>query len=231
VVIRLSDDGAGLDEARILAKAESLGLEIHSRDAEQVRSLIFLQGFSTVDQVSSLAGRGVGLHVVANTVHELGGTIDVASRPGQGITFTLTLPLTLAILRSLIVEVDRERYAVPLSHVAATVRTEPDTIHQVNQRGVTLWRGDLIHVSDGGALLGTRAGAKPSRRFYVVISMGSRRRGILVDRVIGHQDIVVKSLDPTVGRPEVVSGTTILGDGKVACILDAARILDQRLSA
>ena len=231
VVIRISDDGRGLDESKILAKAETLGLETQSSDPDHVRSLIFLPGFSTAEEVSSLAGRGIGLHVVANSVHELGGTIEVDSRPGQGVTFTLTLPLTLAILRSLIVEVDRERYAVPLSHVAATVRTAPDTIHQVNQKGVALWRGDLIHVSDGGALLGTGSGPGTSRNFYVVISMGGRRRGILVDRLIGHQDIVVKSLDPTLGRPEVVSGTTILGDGKVVCILDAARILDQRLSA
>ncbi|MEA2722460.1 MAG: two-component system, chemotaxis family, sensor kinase CheA [Gemmatimonadales bacterium] len=231
VVLRLSDDGGGLDDSRIRAKAQSLGLEMQSADTEQLHSLIFLPGFSTADQVSSLAGRGVGLDVVANAVHELGGTIEVESRPGQGVTFTLSLPLTLAILRSLIVEVDRERYAVPISHVAATVRTEPDTIHQVNQKGVTLWRGNLIHVCDGGALLGTGAGANTTRRFYVVISMGSRTRAILVDRLIGHQDIVVKSLDPTLGRPEVISGTTILGDGRVACILDAGRILDQRMSA
>ena len=231
VIIRLTDDGAGLDDSRILAKAQSLGLNTPAGETAQLHSLIFLPGFSTADQVSSLAGRGVGLDVVANTVHELGGTIEVESRPGQGVTFTLSLPLTLAILRSLIVEVDRERFAVPINHVAATVRTEPDTIHQVNQKGVTLWRGDLIHVSDGGALLGTGTGPSPSRRFYVVISMGSRRRGILVDRLIGHQDIVVKSMDPTVGRPEVVSGTTILSDGKVACIIDAVRILDQRLTA
>lgn len=231
VIIRLSDDGRGLDDSKILAKAQSLGLEASPDDTDQLRSMIFLPGFSTAEQVSSLAGRGVGLDVVANTVHELGGTIDVESRPGKGVTFTLSLPVTLAILRSLIVEVDRERYAVPISHVAATVRTEADTIHQVNQRGVALWRGDLIHVSDGGALLGTGAGPSTSRRFYVVISLGNRRRGILVDRLIGHQDIVVKSLDPTLGRPEVISGTTILSDGKVACILDAVRILEQRLSA
>lgn len=231
VVLRLGDDGRGLDDSKILAKAQSLGLEMQSADTAQLHSLIFAPGFSTADQVSSLAGRGVGLDVVANAVHELGGTIEVESRPGQGVTFTLSLPVTLAILRSLIVEVDRERYAVPISHVAATVRTEPETIHQVNQKGVTLWRGNLIHVCDGGALLGTGAGANTSRRFYVVISMGSRTRGILVDRLIGHQDIVVKSLDPTVGRPEVISGTTILGDGRVACILDAGRILDQRMSA
>jgi len=229
VVIRLSDDGRGLDDASILAKAEALGLEVRASDPEQLRALIFLPGFSTVKEVSSLAGRGVGLDVVATSIRELGGTIEVSSRPGQGVSFTLSLPLTLAILRSLIVEVDRERYAVPLSHVTATVRTEPDTMHQINQKGVALWRGDLIHVADAGELLGTGAPPNGSRRFYVVIGTGARRRGILVDRLIGHQDIVVKSLDPTVGRPEVVSGTTILGDGKVACILDVVRILDQRV--
>ena len=230
VVIRLTDDGHGLDDAKILAKATTLGLESRAADPEQLRSLIFLPGFSTAERVSSLAGRGVGLDVVANSIHDLGGTIQVASRPGLGVTFTLNLPLTLAILRSLIVEVDRERYAVPISHVAATVRAEPDTIHEMNLKGVALWRGNLIHISDAGALLGTGAAPNGSRRFYIVISVGNRRRGILVDRLIGHQDIVVKSLDPMLGRPEVVSGTTILGDGKVACILDAVRILEQRVA-
>jgi two-component system chemotaxis sensor kinase CheA len=231
VVIRLTDDGRGLDETRILAKAKDLGLETRASDPEQLRSLIFLPGFSTAEQVSSLAGRGVGLDVVASSIHQLGGTIEVESRPGRGVTFTLSLPLTMAVLRSLIVEVDRERYAVPISHIAATVRTEPDTIHRMNQRNVALWRGNLIDLSDAGTLLGTAAGANTSRRFYIVLSMGNRKRGILVDRLVGHQDVVVKGLDPTVGRPEVVSGTTILGDGRVACILDAVRILDQRVPA
>jgi two-component system, chemotaxis family, sensor kinase CheA len=231
VVIRITDDGGGLDDAKILAKARALGLESRAADPEQLRSLIFLPGFSTAEEVSALAGRGVGLDVVAHAIHELGGTIEVESRLGRGTSFTLNLPLTLAILRSLIVEVDQERYAVPISHIAATVRVEPDTIHEMNRKGVALWRGDLIHVCDGGALLGTGAAPNGPRRFYIVISMGNRRRGILVDRLIGHQDIVVKSLDATVGRPHVVSGTTILGDGKVACILDAVRILDQRMSA
>jgi len=231
VVIRLTDDGRGLDDAKILAKARTLGLESRAADPEQLHSLIFLPGFTTAEQVSPLAGRGVGLDVVAHIIHGLGGTIEVKSRPGEGVSFTLNLPLTLAILRSLIVEVDHERYAVPISHVAATVRTEPHSIHEMNRKGVALWRGDLIHVSDAGALLGTGTAPNGSRRFYIVISMGNRKRGILVDRLLGHQDIVVKSFDPTVGRPEVVSGTTILGDGKVACILDAVRILDQRVSA
>ena len=137
VVIRLSDDGRGLDEARILAKAEALGLEVRASDPEQIRSLIFLPGFSTAAEVSQLAGRGVGLDVVATSIRALGGTIEVESEPGRGVTFVLDLPLTLAIVRSLIVEVDQERYAVPISHVAETVRAEPEAIHEINRRGVT----------------------------------------------------------------------------------------------
>ncbi len=231
VVIRLADDGRGLDEAKILAKAEAMGLEVRAAEPAQVRSLIFLPGFSTAERVSQLAGRGVGLDVVAGSIHALGGIIEVGSRPGLGTTFTLDLPLTLAIVRSLIVEVDRERYAVPISLVAETVRAAPETMHEINRRGVTLWRGDLIHVSDGGDLLGTARDESAPRRFYIVISSGGRRRAVLVDRLVGHQDVVVKGLDPTLGRPEVVSGTTILGDGRIACILDAMRILDQRVPA
>ncbi|MBA3260111.1 MAG: chemotaxis protein CheW, partial [Gemmatimonadales bacterium] len=231
VLIRLTDDGRGLDEAKVLAKAESLGLDVRSADPARIRALIFLPGFSTATEVSGLAGRGVGLDVVAGSIRGLGGTIEVESRPGRGVTFVLDLPLTLAVVRSLIVEVDRERYAVPISQVAETVRAEPEAMHQINRQGVTLWRGDLIQVSDGGALLGTSGRPAAARRFFIVISAGGKRRGVLVDRLVGHQDVVVKGLDRTLGRPQVVSGTTILGDGRVACILDAARILEREVPA
>lgn len=231
VIIRLADDGRGLDEAKIIAKAEAMGIEVGRGDRAQVRSLIFLPGFSTADRLSHVAGRGVGLDVVAGAIHGLGGTIEVDTRPGEGTAFTLDLPLTLAIVRSLIVEVDQERYAVPMSLVAETVRAEPAAIHEINRKGVTLWRGDLIHVSDGGALLGTGLAGAPARRFFLVLSAGGKRRGVLVDRLVGHQDVVVKGLDPSLGHPEVVSGTTILGDGRIACILDPMRILDQRVPA
>ena len=226
VAIRVSDDGRGLDEAAIRAKAEALGVDTRSADTAQLHGLVFVAGLSTADRVTTLSGRGVGLDVAANVIHALGGTIEVESRPGKGTAFTLSLPVTLAIVRSLIVEVDRERYAVPLSHVAETVRAEPEAIRQINNQGVTQWRGDLIHVADAGAVLGTQEPSRAPRPFYVVMTAGAKRRGLLVDRLIGHQDIVVKGLDPALGRPAVVSGTTILGDGQVACILDVVRILD-----
>jgi two-component system chemotaxis sensor kinase CheA len=226
VVIRVTDDGRGLDEQAIRKKAEALGQELRPDEVVPLRSLIFLPGLSTAERVSTLAGRGVGLDVVANAIHALGGTIDVETAPGTGTSFILSLPVTLAIMRTLIVEIDQERFAVPLAHVAETVRAEPGTIREINHRGVTQWRGDLIHVADGGTVLGTAAGAQAPRRFYVVMEAGSKRRGLLVDRLVGHQDVVVKGLDPALGRPDVVSGTTILGDGRVACIVDAVRILE-----
>lgn len=228
VQITVADDGRGLDADRIVAKARALGLDVPSADQEAIHALIFVPGFSTAEQVSTVAGRGVGLDAAAAAIHALGGGIEVASEPGRGTMFTLTLPLTLAIVRSLIVEVDEERYAVPLSHVAETVRLEPGTLHEINSRGVAMWRGSAIHVADGGQLLGTGATRTAPRNYYVVLFAGPRRRGLLVDRLVGHQDVVVKGLDPTLGRPDVVSGATILGDGRVACILDAAGIVALR---
>jgi two-component system chemotaxis sensor kinase CheA len=228
VEITVTDDGRGLDCERILAKAQALGLDVPSTDSDAVHALIFVPGFSTADRVSHVAGRGVGLEAAAAAIHALGGGIEVGSERGRGTTFALSLPLTLAIVRSLIVEVDRERYAVPLSHVAETVRLEAGTLHEINRRGVAMWRGSAIHVADGGQLLGTGATRTAPRNYFVVLFAGPRRRGVLVDRLVGHQDVVVKGLDPTLGRPAVVSGATILGDGRVACILDAAGIVALR---
>jgi len=223
-VVIVADDGRGLDTARIHAKAQALGLNARSDAPDDVHQLIFVPGFSTVDQVTELAGRGVGLDAATAAIQALGGSIEVRSVPGEGTAFVLSLPLTLAIVRSLIVEVDRERFAVPLSHVAETSRLEPAALHEVGGRGVLMWRGSAVGVADGGALLGTAP--RPGHRDYcVVLFAGARRRALLVDRLIGHQDVVVKGLDPALGRPQLVSGTTILGDGRVACILDAAGVV------
>ncbi len=223
-VVVVADDGRGLDKARILARAKGLDLAVRSDAADDINQLIFVQGLSTVEHVTELAGRGVGLTAAAAAIHALGGSIEVRSVPGQGTAFVLSLPLTLAIVRSLIVEVDHERFAVPLSHVAETSRTDPAALHEVGGRGVLMWRGAAVGVADGGAVLGTAT--RPAARGYcVVLFAGARRRALLVDRLVGHQDVVVKGLDPALGRPQLVSGTTILGDGRVACILDAASLV------
>jgi two-component system chemotaxis sensor kinase CheA len=149
VAIEAADDGRGLDEERIRAQAAAMGIEPGGGDGADPHGLIFQPGFSTAETVSGLAGRGVGLDVVAAAVRALGGTITVRSRPGRGTAFLLDLPLTLAIVRSLIVEVDQERYAVHIAQVAATVRAEAQALHEINHRGVAIWRGDLIQVTDG----------------------------------------------------------------------------------
>ena len=223
-VVVVADDGRGLDTDRIRVRAESFGMDVRGASDADVHQLVFLQGLSTADQVTELAGRGVGLDAAAAAIHGLGGSIEARSVAGEGTAFVLSLPLTLAIVRSLIVEVDHERFAVPLSHVAETSRVEPEAVHEIAGRGMLMWRGSAVNVADGGTLLGT--GTRPAARDYcVVLFAGARRRALLVDRLVGHQDVVVKGLDPALGRPQLVSGTTILGDGRVACILDAAGLV------
>ena len=229
VILTVTDDGRGLDPERILHKARQLGAVTAdatlSRD--EVFALAFLPGLSTTERVSALAGRGVGLDVVANSIRTLGGNIEVASEPGKGTKFTMSLPLTLAVLRSLLVAVDGERYAVPLGDVAESLRVTNEAIHEIDGHGMMFWRGQVIPVSDAAEVLGGTA-PRSSRTYCVVVRSGAKRRGMLVDGLLGHQDVVVKALDPSLGRPPTISGATILGDGRVACILDTARFAELR---
>ena len=229
VMLTVSDDGRGLNPERILQRARDLGAvgPNASHSKSEIYALAFLPGLSTTDQVSALAGRGVGLDVVANAIRSLGGSIEVASEPGRGTTFTLSLPLTLAVIRSLLVTVDGERYAVPLGDVAESIRVDAEAIHEIEGRGMMLWRGQVIPVADAGELLGASASLTP-RRYCLVVRSGGKRRGMLVDELLGHQEVVVKALDPALGRPATISGATILGDGRVACIVDTARFAEPR---
>ncbi len=231
VIVTVHDDGRGLDPDRILAKARALGMTVTPTSAEEIFSLAFLSGLSTAERVSSLSGRGVGLDVVANAIRALGGSVAVASTAGQGTTFTLTLPLTVVVVRALIVTVGGERYAVPLHDVAETIRIVPESIHEIDGRSMLLWRGELIPVSDAAALVGRGNSGETARRYCVVVQSSAKRHGLLVDRLLGRQDIVAKPLDPSLGRPPIVSGATILGDGRVACILDTARLAEPLLFA
>jgi two-component system chemotaxis sensor kinase CheA len=227
VILTVTDDGCGLDPERLLQKGRALGHVAAgvTPALEDIYSLAFLPGLSTAERLSTLAGRGVGLDVVALSIRSLGGQVSVASERGAGTTFTLRLPLTIAVLRSLLVEVDRERYAVPIADVAETLRVAPGSLSSAGGQGLLTWRNEVLPVFDGGEILGGQAHAE-GRRYAVVLRSGSRHRGLLVDSLLGHQDVVVKALDPTLGRPATVAATTILGDGRVACILDAAGIAE-----
>lgn len=226
VILTVTDDGRGLDPEAILRKARALGqapATVNPSLAE-IFALAFLPGLSTTEQVSHLSGRGVGLDVVASSIRALSGNVSVGSEPDRGTTFSLRLPLTVAVLRSLLVEVSQERYALPLADVAETVRVRPETLHQVARQGMMTWRGEVIPVLDGGRLLGGDTAV--SRNYCVILRSAARHRGLMVDALLGHHEVVVKALDPALGRPPAVAAATILGDGRVACILDTGRLAD-----
>lgn len=226
VILTVTDDGRGLDPEAILRKARALGQApaTDNPSRAEIFALAFLPGLSTTERVSELSGRGVGLDVVASSIRALSGNVSVGSEPGRGTTFSLRLPLTVAVLRSLLVEVSGERYALPLADVAETVRVKPDTLHQVVRQGMMTWRGEVIPVLDGGGLLGGTSA--DSRNYCVVLRSAARHRGLMVDALLGHHEVVVKALDPSLGRPPAVAAATILGDGRVACILDTGRLAD-----
>ena len=226
VLIAVSDDGRGLDESKIISRAKKLGYDTESLDRPELLRLIFEPGFSTADGVSTLAGRGVGLDVVASSIEALGGAVYVDNRPGLGATFRLDLPLTLAVVQALFVEVTGELYAIPLSYVLESFRLDPSTAHTVDHRQVVSWRDEWIPLLDGRRLLGSQGDDTPP--YCVVIGSGARRCGLLVHSVHSRRDVVVKGLDDILGQQDFFSGVTTLGDGQVVFILDATALTSAR---
>lgn len=227
VVVAVADDGAGIDHDAIAIKARRLGYDTGRMSDEDLRQLIFQPGFSTAAQVSQLAGRGVGLDVVLAAVRALGGTLDVATTRGQGTRFIMTLPLSMCVSRGLLLGIDNEIYIVQATSVEDNLMVTPGLLHEINQRGVMSWRGTLLHVLDGGALLKTRRRGA-ARRFCVVIGSGTKRCGVLVDQLLGYQDLVIRPLDEMLGREPVVSGASVMAGGKVALVLDPTRVVAAR---
>jgi two-component system chemotaxis sensor kinase CheA len=230
VKIAVVDDGRGLDLGAIARKARTLGVETDGMNEEELRRLIFMPNFSTNATVSNLSGRGVGLDVVATAIHGLGGSVDVESAPGAGTAFLLNLPVTVSQLKGLVVSVDGELYIVPLGFVLESVVAHPAAIHEVGHVPVMSWRGELVPVVDAGVLVGTRPVPGPGRGYCVILSSGNRRRGLLVDRLLRRQEVVIKGLDESLGPNRVVFGLSIMGDGRVAPILDCAEILGQTVA-
>lgn len=227
VVIIVSDDGRGLDRARILNEAKRRGVvDAHAPDIpdDQLLRVLGRSGFSTAGRVSDVSGRGVGVDVILTRMRELGGSVEVRSVAGEGSSFTLRLPPTLAIVRALLARVGPERYALPLTHVAETVELEAARVTSFEGREALLLRDEvlpLVHLRRMLAIDGTA----PARRPVVVLQLGDRRTGLVIDRMEGQQEIVVKSFTPPRGTLPIFSGATVLGDGEPVLILDAGGLV------
>ena len=224
IVIRIQDDGKGLDRSRILTKAIDRGLV--KADAtlteSEIFSLIFQPGFSTAEKVTELSGRGVGMDVVRRNIENLRGKVEIQSRPGLGATFTILLPLTLAIIDGLLVGVGGERYVIPTLSVRESFRPPPGMVTTVQGRGeVVSVRGRQTPLVRLGNYLGTPSrAAKPEDGIIVVVESGDSARGLLVDELLGKQEVVIKSLGHAFGQQNLLAGGAVLGDGWVGLILD-----------
>jgi two-component system chemotaxis sensor kinase CheA len=229
IVIEVSDDGRGLNREKVLAKAQERGLVPPgvSLSDDEIDNLIFLPAFSTADVVSNISGRGVGMDVVKRNVQSLGGRITVQSRPGAGSRFTLSLPLTLAVVDGMVVSVGKETFIIPLTAIIESLRPQPAEIHPLVGRGELLaLRGEylpLIHLHRCFNFAG--AVTDPCRGIVIVVqSETAGCVGVVVDELLGQQQVVVKSLEANYDPVDGISGATILGNGRVALILDIARL-------
>ena len=236
IVIEVSDDGGGINRARVRASAVAKGLI--APDAvlsdEETDNLIFLPGFSTAEAVSDLSGRGVGMDVVKRSIQALGGRIAIASRPGQGSTFTMSLPLTLAVLDGMVVSVGGQTLVTPLTAIVETLQPRTGDVHSLGDGATVIAiRGTFIPLVDVGVALGYRAEPlDPARGVTLLIeSEGGARAALLVDAIQGQRQVVIKSLEANYRRVPGVAAATILGDGRVALILDVDTIVAASRSA
>jgi two-component system chemotaxis sensor kinase CheA len=231
IVIEVSDDGAGIDPERVRAKAVQAGLIAADAQlsTEELENLIFEPGFSTAETVSDLSGRGVGMDVVKRSVQALGGRIGVASRRGMGCTISLSLPLTLAVLDGMLVGVRGQSLVAPLTSLIETVQVNPADIRRIGVSGQLLaMRGTHVPLIDLGAALGYSAALPAGERAVALLVEGAtgERAALLVDDIHGQRQVVIKSLEANYRHIPGVAAATILGDGRVALILDIEAVLD-----
>ncbi|WP_332813996.1 chemotaxis protein CheA [Ramlibacter sp.] len=227
VVIEVSDDGRGLDRERILAQAARRGIPVpeDATDA-QVWQLVFMPGFSTAEQVTEVSGRGVGMDVVRRNIQALGGTVDLSSAAGWGTTVTVSVPLTLAIIEAMTVSVGDAIYVLPLSAVVESLQVQPGEIHSLPGHGDTLRvRDDYLPVLQLARLFPPQHPAEGADTIAVIVEAEGHRAALVVDQLVGQQQIVVKSLEANFRRVPGLSGATVMGDGSVALILDVSHLV------
>jgi two-component system chemotaxis sensor kinase CheA len=229
IVIVVEDDGCGMPVGRIRDSAVAKGLvtrhDAHALNDLEALHLVFLPGFSTRHQVTETSGRGIGLDVVKKAVASLNGSIDIASFPGKGTSFIIKLPLTLAIIQALMVEVAGETYAIPLSEVQESVMMDPVDIHQVAAGEIINLRESLLPIVRLNRLFGYEKTVANEMEYIVIVGTGEKRGGVVVDRLLGQQEIVIKPMQDYLGELPEISGGTVLGNGKISLVLDIASIM------
>jgi two-component system chemotaxis sensor kinase CheA len=232
VLITVEDDGRGIDPAVVLAKAREKGLLDPGadldpvRDRKEVLDLIFLPGFTTSETVTEISGRGVGMDVVKRNVSRLSGMIDIQTETGIGSAFTLTLPITLAIIKALIIETGNRRYAVPLGSVLEILRVRPDRIETVETREVMAIRDETVPLLRLTDAFGMPRGEARDTLFVVLVGLAERRLGLVVEALKGQQEIVIKPLGKRLAETPGIAGATELGDKRVVLVLDVESLIE-----
>jgi len=230
VVVEISDDGRGIDAQKIRAKAIELGMmtaEEAARLSEaETLDFIFRPGFSTAEEVTEVSGRGVGMDVVQSVLQRLKATIHVETNVGQGTTFRLKLPLTLAIIKALMFWVEQRLYAIPLNAVSQIARTMESEVHQVDNYEVLQLRNQVLPLLRLGRPSAANIDRKSSKLFVLVITVLERKYGLIVDSLEGEEELVIKALDDQTFATDLVNGASILGDGKVVLILNLPAVVE-----
>ena len=228
VVVEVSDDGRGIDAQKIRGKAIELGMATPEETARmtdgEIFDFIFRPGFSTADEVTEVSGRGVGMDVVQSVLHRLKASISVETRPGKGTTFRMKLPLTLAIIKALLFWVEQRLYAIPLNAVVEISRTFETEVHQVDNYEVLQLRNQVLPLLRLGRPVAE--GDRKSKLFVLVITAGERKYGLIVDALEGEEELVIKALDDQTFSTDLVSGASILGDGRVVLILNLPAVVE-----
>jgi two-component system chemotaxis sensor kinase CheA len=231
VVIEIADDGRGIQIDKVRQRAVAQGLltaeEIDHLSETETLELILKPGFSTADEITELSGRGVGLDIVQIVLSRLKGTVQIDTTPGRGTTFRLRLPLTLAIIRALMFRVDQRLYALPLNAVAEIARTVEGEIHQVEHYDVLQLRNDVLPLLRLGSKPPEGPDAARRKAFVLVIHSGDRKFGVIVDALEGEDELVIKALDDRSVTTDLVSGASILGDGRVVLILNMIALMER----
>ncbi|MFD2616869.1 chemotaxis protein CheA [Terrilactibacillus laevilacticus] len=229
VIIEIEDDGAGIDRQKIIAKAIENGLITSEQSSklsdQEVFHLMFASGFSTAEKISDISGRGVGLDVVESNIRKIGGTVSVESTLGKGSRFTVKLPLTLSIINAMLIKLGEETYAVPISSIVETMLLRQIELKTVNKKDVLIYRDTVVPFVDLRHILQVpNSDCVSSKQAVMIVKQSNHYLAFAVDELLGHQEIVIKSLGNYLKSVKGISGATILGDGRVALILDCEAI-------